>query len=103
MKHCACLTRCAASNAGSPDFWKERASGAAATSTFRTRVEGAALRAQGAPAPPNPQSGTKSAASFLPAGDPTAELMRIDLGAKGRTKDGHETANVRRVIIDPAT
>lgn len=29
--------------------------------------------------------------------------MRIDLGAKVRTKDGHDAGNVRRVIVDPAT
>ncbi|HEV8470375.1 MAG TPA: PRC-barrel domain-containing protein [Candidatus Limnocylindria bacterium] len=29
--------------------------------------------------------------------------MRIDLGAKVRTKDGHDAGKVHRVIIDPAT
>src|SRR5437762_11305265 len=29
--------------------------------------------------------------------------MRIDLGAKVITKDGHDAGKVRRVIIDPAT
>jgi uncharacterized protein YrrD len=29
--------------------------------------------------------------------------MRIDLGAKVKTKDGHDAGKVRRVIVDPAT
>src|SRR5256885_17249373 len=80
MKRCVCLTRCAASNAGSPGFSRARASGAAATSTFRTRVG----ESRGPKAQPE-------------------ELMRIDLRARVRTKDGHDAGKVRRVIVDPAT
>ena len=29
--------------------------------------------------------------------------MRIDLGAKVRTKDGHDAGSIRRVIVDPTT
>src|SRR5437667_11944915 len=80
MKRCACLTRCAASSADSPGFSRARASGAAATSTFRTRV----------------------GESRGPKAEPE-ELMRIDLRARVRTKDGHDAGKVRRVIVDPAT
>src|SRR3989442_1214135 len=80
MKRCACLTRCAASSADSPGFSRARASGAAAISTFRTRV----------------------GESRGPKAEPE-ELMRIDLRARVRTKDGHDAGKVRRVIVDPAT
>src|SRR5438094_425439 len=89
MKRCACLTRCAASSADSPGFSRARASGAAATSTFRTRV----------------------GESRGPKAEPE-ELMRIDLRARVRTKDGHDAGKdrdgdvvgaVEEVRFDPAT